>query len=113
MQSTVSKVPGESILLITLSKSITEPDSQTENYALANRLSQMLRQSSRVSCVIDAQHVDIGSVERIITLIDSLSGAACPRIVLVLSKYASATLRAAVPAFSSIPRAMDEARRAA
>jgi hypothetical protein len=114
MLSSVNKVPGESILLVTLCKSVTEPNSQTEYYALANRISQMLRQThGRIACVLDASRVDVGSVERILSLIDSLSGAQIVHTVLVLGKYKSASTRARVPVFSSVARAMDAARRAA
>jgi hypothetical protein len=114
MLSSVTKVPGESILLIKLCKSVTEPNSQTEYYALANRLNKMLCQTNgSTTIVIDAAHVDVGSVERIMGLIDSLSGSRPIHMVLVLAKYTSGSMRAAVPVFSSVPRALDAARRAA
>lgn len=114
MLSSVNKVPGEPILVVTLCKSITEPNSQPEYYALANRLSQMLRQNNgKMTCVIDASHVDVGSVERIMALIGTMSSRQCIQTIVVLGKYAAGTMRMAVPVFSTVPRALDAARRAA
>jgi hypothetical protein len=71
--STVNKLDGQPVIVVTLAQSILSPLSQSEFYAVANRLDEILGECvGSVLCVVDVRSANIKSGERVLALLDTL-----------------------------------------
>jgi hypothetical protein len=77
MRTTVIKLPDAPILVVTLGQSIIDLHQQSEYYAVANRISELLSQhNGPIICIVDVRCADLRSGERIIALLETLRIAA-------------------------------------
>jgi len=114
--STVAKLEGQPVIVVTLAQSILSPLNQSEFYAVANRLDEVLSECvGNILCAVDVRSANIRSGERILALLDTLRVRARYRftpcgalIVTPRSLMVDPTLNAnpAIPWFASVEDAI-------
>jgi hypothetical protein len=114
MRATVIKLPDAPILVVTLSQSIIDLHHQSEFYAVANRLSELIsKHTGPIMVIVDVRCADLRSGERIIALLETLRVGARYRFSIdaafVVNQPAFDAASSMMPLYNSVESALEMA----